>query len=88
MKVSTRLLFATSLTTPVYLGLANSPLDNWFKSGAGWRAFEPLFRVCRAIGIRSDGDVLIGAMFAASFVIALVMLWIITRLVRQLMECL
>ncbi|WP_244120961.1 hypothetical protein [Burkholderia gladioli] len=42
MKALHQLLLALVLTIPIYLGLANSPLDDWFQSGAGWRAFEPL----------------------------------------------
>ena len=80
----TYLAAASGMTIPIYLGLANSPLDDWFKSGAGWQAFEPLLRVCRALGIYSQGSVLITAMFAVSFIVALMILWGGTHLLRWL----
>ncbi|WP_227743860.1 hypothetical protein [Burkholderia gladioli] len=51
MKALHQLLLALVLTIPIYLGLANSPLDDRFQSGAGWRAFEPLFDAMARLGI-------------------------------------
>ncbi|WP_321805000.1 hypothetical protein [Burkholderia sp. BCC1993] len=80
MKVLVRLLAAIVLTIPVYLGLANSPLDEWFQSGAGWRAFEPLFRVFETLGVHGQGDILISTMLGASFVIAIALVWLGARM--------
>nr|WKF57037.1 hypothetical protein HUO10_001515 [Paraburkholderia busanensis] len=79
-----RLTSALVLTLPVYIALAHiSPLENWFISGAGWAAFEPLFRLCNAIGITGDGQILIAAMLLVSFAIALLIASIGTSLVRK-----
>lgn len=65
-----QLRLALVLTIPIYLGLANSPLDDWFQSGAGWHAFEPLFDAMARLGIHGEGGILIGAMLIASLAIA------------------
>ncbi len=70
MKALHQLLLALVLTIPIYLGLANSPLDDGFQSGAGWRAFEPLFDAMARLGIHGEGGILIGAMLIASLAIA------------------
>ena len=75
-----RLPAAIALTIPIYLGLANSPLDDWFQSGAGWRALEPLFNMFDMFGVHGRGDILISTILAASFVIALALVWLGTRI--------
>ncbi|RQR27224.1 hypothetical protein DIE23_27460 [Burkholderia sp. Bp9143] len=80
MKALLRLLAAIVLTIPVYLGLANSPPDDWFQSGAGWRAFEPLFNVFERLGGHGQGDILISTMLGVSFVIALALVWLGARM--------
>lgn len=80
-----RLTAALILTLPVYISIAHiDPLDNWFMSGAGWIAFEPLFRVCNAIGITGDSQILITAMLLISFAIAFGIASIGTLLIRKL----
>ncbi|HDR9337185.1 MULTISPECIES: hypothetical protein [Burkholderia cepacia complex] len=83
MKALVHLAAALALTIPVYLGLANSPLDGWFQSGAGWRAFEPVFNMLEALGIHGEGDILISIMLTASFLIALALVWIGARLFHR-----
>ncbi len=74
---------AIALTIPVYLGLANSPLDEWFQSGAGWRAFEPLFSVFDMLGVHGQGDILISTMLGVSFVIALALVLLGARILDR-----
>lgn len=83
MKALLRLLAAIALTIPVYLGLANSPVDDWFQSGVGWGAFEPLFSVLDMLGIHGQGDILISAMLGVSFVIALALVWLGARMFER-----
>ncbi|NRE31113.1 hypothetical protein E5U26_10565 [Burkholderia pseudomallei] len=83
MRKTLHVLAALILMIPIYLGLASSPLDGWFQSGAGWRAFEPLFDALHALGIHGEGDILIGTMLVISFGIALVLVWIVTRLFQK-----
>ncbi|NML32534.1 hypothetical protein [Paraburkholderia antibiotica] len=83
MKVLAHLLVAIALTIPVYLGLANSPLDVWFQHGAGWRALEPVFNALEALGIHGEGSMLIIIMLGVSFVIALLLVWFGARVFRR-----
>ena len=63
---------ALLLTFPVYLGLANTPIVNdWFLYGGGWATFHPLFVVGHAIGITRNAAIVIGTMFAVSFLLSL-----------------
>jgi hypothetical protein len=63
---------AALLAFPMYLGLANTPtVNDWFLYGSGWATFHPLFVVGHAIGIQSNPAMLIAAMFALSFIVAL-----------------
>lgn len=73
MKNARRLvLIAVLLTLPIYLGIAHiPPLEAWFLSGRGWAVFEPIFRLCNAIGIHGNGLILIGCMLLISFGTAL-----------------
>jgi hypothetical protein len=78
-----RFLAAATLTIAVYLGLANSPLDDWFLSGAGWRAFEPLFNALEALGIHGEGDILLSIMLGVSFAIAWVLVCLGARMFHR-----
>lgn len=83
MRTGVRLIAALILTVPAYLGLANSPLNDWFLRGNGWRAFEPWFHFLQSVGFRGEGNMLIGTMLAVSFVLACVVVWLVARLVHQ-----
>lgn len=82
MKAGARLIAAVILTIPVYVGLANSPLNEWFVSGEGWRTFEPWFNFLDSLGFRSEGNVVIGTMLTLSFVLACVVVWLVGRSMR------
>lgn len=43
----------------------------------------PLFQLLDANGIETEEDVLMGALFVASFVIALLVIWMASKLLRR-----
>jgi hypothetical protein len=71
VKALHQLHLALALTIPIYLGLANSPLDDWFQSGAGWRSFEPLFDAMARLGIHGEGGILIASLAIAAMLVRL-----------------
>lgn len=83
MKASARLIAAVMLTIPTYLGLANSPLNEWFLSGKGWRTLEPWLHFLHSLGFRSEGNMVIGTMLALSFVLAYLAIWLAARWVHH-----
>lgn len=66
------LVVATLLTLPLYISLANvGAVNDWFLSGQGWATFRPLFAAGHAMGVDSNAAILIAAMLAISFLLAL-----------------
>ena len=75
---------ALLLTLPIYIGIGKNPwVNDWFINGAGWDVFIPLFRLCNAIGITGDADILIAAMLTISFLISLAVVLVVTAVVRR-----
>ncbi|ATF36653.1 hypothetical protein CO709_27545 [Burkholderia thailandensis] len=63
---------ALVLTLPIYTGIANIPaVDHWFTSGAGWEAFEPIFKAVERMGFQGEGRIIIASMLLISFLISL-----------------
>ncbi len=83
MKRSALYFFAALvLTLPIYTGIANIPaVDHWFTSGAGWGAFEPIFKFAEGLGFRGEGRIIIASMLLISFVISLLVVLALRKLV-------
>ena len=67
------LTLAVLLTFPVYLTLANNEtLNDWFLYGQAWEFLQPLFTLGHALGIDRQAAIVIGTMFAISFVLSFI----------------
>ncbi|NIE84747.1 MULTISPECIES: hypothetical protein [unclassified Burkholderia] len=84
MKTIPRIVMATVLAIPVFFGLSLiDPLARWVGSAQAWDLLAPLFQLLGANGIETEEDVLMGVLFVASFVIALLIIWMASRLLRR-----
>ncbi|MFL9979726.1 hypothetical protein [Paraburkholderia graminis] len=84
MKVIVRVGLAALLTPFVFIGLSRmDPLARWVGSDAVWTALTPLFRLFGVVGTEGEENVVLAALLAASFLIAAIVVWIGSILLRH-----
>ncbi|MDN7739571.1 hypothetical protein [Burkholderia gladioli] len=54
-----------------------------FAGAQAWDLLAPLFQLFGANGLEREEDVLMGALFVASFVIALLIIWMASKVLRR-----
>ncbi|MGQ7937002.1 hypothetical protein [Paraburkholderia sp. D1E] len=84
MKGILRVGLAVLLTPLVFIGLSRiDPLARWVGSDTAWTALTPLFRLFGAVGIEGEENVLLAVLFIASFVVAAIIVWIASVVLRR-----
>lgn len=84
MKGILRLALAALLTPLVFIGLSQiAPLARWVGSDAAWTALAPLFQLFRTAGTEGEENVLLGVLLTASFIIAAIVVWMASALIRR-----
>lgn len=87
MKVLLRTGLAVLLTPLVFFGLSRiDPLARWVGSDAVWTALTPVFHLFGVIGSEGEENVLLGALLVMSFVVATIIIWLASALIRRQRE--
>ncbi|WGS51354.1 hypothetical protein LFL96_07590 [Paraburkholderia sp. D15] len=73
--------FALVLTLPLSIAIGRNPwFADWMASGNGWHAFEPLLRLCGAVGVEDDENIVINVILIVSFALSLVLVGLARRI--------
>ncbi|RDK00449.1 hypothetical protein [Paraburkholderia lacunae] len=84
MKGILRVGLTVLLTPLVFMGLSRiDPLARWVGSDAAWSALTPLFHLFGVVGTEGEENVLLAVLLAASFVVAAIIVWIASALLRR-----
>lgn len=84
MKVLLRIGLAVLLTPLVFFGLSRiDPLARWVGSDAVWAALTPVFHLFGVFGSEGEENILLGALLVMSFVVATIIVWLASMLVRH-----
>ncbi|WP_454875359.1 hypothetical protein [Paraburkholderia xenovorans] len=85
MKGILRVGLTVLLTPLVFIGLSRiDPLARWVGSDAAWTALTPLFHLFGVVGTEGEENVLLAVLLAVSFVVAAIIVWIASMLIRRL----
>ncbi|CAE6768204.1 hypothetical protein R69619_03716 [Paraburkholderia nemoris] len=84
MKVLLRTGLVVLLTPLVFIGLSRiDPLARWVGSNAVWTALTPVFHLFGVSGSEGEENVLLGALLVMSFVVATIIVWLASVLIRR-----